>query len=241
MTRSPTCPGRVEAPAGVRGLVAVLVSGLVVLLAGPAAAAVRPAIQVFPAYGPPGTVVRVTGQGFCPKPCSTVGIVVATQEVAVGVTVGSAGTFDTRVRVPGGLPAGTAPVVARQTDASGATVFAASSFDVTPGVPPPTRLPAPTGSPAVQPVPGATSATPSTSRSSPVSTARATATPAGTATSSSSAAAGTAQPSATAVAVSADPGRHVGVSWWWGVLGLGLALVAAGAAGVILRLRRRRP
>ena len=209
----------------------VLVCVLMALWASPAAATTTPSIQVYPAYGPPGTVVQVTGQGFCPPPCGSVTVYVGTEQVALDVQVSTAGRFIRNVEIPGSVRPGTVPLSARQVDEHGASRQGSGSFSVTVGLPPPTRLPLPTGSPPVQPVPGFSPSTASVTPTPSPSASAGTTSPSPSLTNVPPVP--TQTPQATSSASSASSG---GLSpWWW----VALAAVAV-AALTALGLRQRR-
>src|SRR5437899_2156048 len=91
----------------------------VVVVASSVPAHADPSIGVDPASGPPLTVVKVTGIGYCPAPCSAVTIKIDTLNVATGVPVDGDGSFTAFVRVPGSVRPGAVAVIASQTDGNG--------------------------------------------------------------------------------------------------------------------------
>src|SRR5438128_1572537 len=70
------------------------------------ASAAGPAIQVSPPYGPPMTVIKVTGVGFCTTGCGSVSVLIGALYVVNDVKVGSDGRFSTTVQVPDTVPSG---------------------------------------------------------------------------------------------------------------------------------------
>src|SRR5207302_7287943 len=89
-------------------------------------AAGAPSITITPNSGPPGTTVKVVGQGFCPSPspCTAITIKVGILPVATDIPVGADGRFTTCVDIPGTVRPPTANVAASQADQNGATVSA---------------------------------------------------------------------------------------------------------------------
>jgi hypothetical protein len=111
-------------------LAALLAVGLIGAL--PAAAETGPHISVSPAAGPPGTVVTVTGSGFCTSGCTPVTILFNGQVAQSNVAVSPGGSFTVTATV--GYGAGTVEVLAMQTQST-ATIQAITYFANTPSTP----------------------------------------------------------------------------------------------------------
>lgn len=109
---------------------------LVLVLAGMAvapgnAAAAGPAIVLDPTSGTPGSVVRISGSGFCGRPaCKPVEVLFSGIPVASGIAVAADGAFRGSFRVPGGGTRGPANVAAVQSREDGYELRAFQSFDV---------------------------------------------------------------------------------------------------------------
>jgi hypothetical protein len=142
-------------------LVALLGGGL--MAAVPAAAATGPHVTVSPAAGPSGTVVTVTGSGFCASGCTPVTILFNGNLAQSNVAVSANGSFSVTATVGSG--AGTVEVLAMQTHST-ETIQAITYFESTPNVaaPPGKGTPAPSR----QASPGAP--TPLTSATTPPTT-----------------------------------------------------------------------
>ncbi|HEY6875949.1 MAG TPA: hypothetical protein VI384_06285 [Candidatus Dormibacteraeota bacterium] len=108
------------------------------LLTAAAGSAATPRLVVNPDHGPGGTVVSVTGTGFCAS-CGVVEIDFAATPLKRGVIVGADGSFSTTVTVPGGAQAGTDSINAYQQG----VLVAQTAFNVTPSAPAPTGQPSP--------------------------------------------------------------------------------------------------
>jgi hypothetical protein len=119
-------------------LVALLGGGLVAAV--PAAAQTGPHVSVNPATGPSGTVVTVTGSGFCASGCTPVTILLNGLVAQSNVAVSSGGSFTATATVDSG--AGSIEVLATQTRST-QTIQAITYFENTPNVaaPPPTNAP----------------------------------------------------------------------------------------------------
>lgn len=111
-----------------------------------------PAIGIDPAYGPPRTIVKIVGTGFCTAAagCSPVSILVDSLYVDGGIAVGADHGFTAYIQIPGTVRPGSVAVQAVQTDHSGAQVTARDEFTATTGAPAPTLYP----TPATIPPPG---------------------------------------------------------------------------------------
>jgi hypothetical protein len=216
-------------------LLAALLSGAGAW-AGPAGATPAPGLGIDPTYGPPLTIVKLTGTGFCPPPCGAVQITISFVRVdSSNLTWHRDGTFTILVQVPGSARPGSVPVVASQTDAKDQQLVARTSFQLTVNVPAPTHYPTPK---ALQPPGGAGSVAGSTPRSRPVSSpaistphTKPTTTPALSSAGSSSAA----TLSSTAAADQrSGSGSDIGA-----IAGIVAAGIAAAAAGAWWYRRRR--
>jgi hypothetical protein len=108
-----------------------------------AAYAIGPVVQISPPSGPPGTIIKVTGSGFCAAPCEPVHIFVGPAPVGDDVPITADGRFGVEVQVPEGIRQGEQPVVAVQHDTNGADLLGRTVFMVT--LAPPTRVQPPVG------------------------------------------------------------------------------------------------
>lgn len=108
------------------------------ILTATAASAATPRLVANPDEGPGGTIVALTGTGFCVS-CGVVEIDFAATPVKRGLVVGSDGSFSTTIMVPGGAQAGTDMINAFQQS----VLVAQVAFNVTPSAPPPTGQPSP--------------------------------------------------------------------------------------------------
>jgi hypothetical protein len=105
--------------------------------------AVGPVVQISPQTGPPGTIIRVAGTGFCAAPCGPVRIAVGSFPVGDEVPITLDGRFGVEVRVPETAREGEVPVVASQRDANGVELVGRTVFVVMLGAP--TRVQPPVG------------------------------------------------------------------------------------------------
>ncbi len=121
--------------------------------------AIGPVVQISPPGGPPGTIIRVTGTGFCAAPCGPVRIQVGTSPVAGDVPITSDGRFGVEVQVPESAREGDVPVVASQRDANGVELVGRTVFVVMFGAPPRVQPPAGASAGAVPTLPGSPTAT----------------------------------------------------------------------------------
>jgi len=149
-------------------LATAIAMAIAVVLVPGAAYAIGPVVQISPPSGPPGTIIKVTGSGFCPAPCEPVHIFVGPAPVGQDVPITPDGRFGAEVQVPEGLRQGETPVVAVQHDTNGEELLGRTVFVVT--LAPPTRVAPPPAGPSGEPEPAPTpkvlpvSPTPSASR-----------------------------------------------------------------------------
>jgi hypothetical protein len=126
-------------------LTALLALLTVTRCAGTADAATAPGLGVDPPYGPPLTIIKLSGTGFCPAPCGPIQITIASVRVdSASLTWHPNRTFTAFAQVPGSARPGDVPVVATQTDNNGQQVAARTRFAVTINAPAPKHYPTPT-------------------------------------------------------------------------------------------------
>lgn len=106
---------------------------LVAALAPSGAHAKGPVVTVTPDSGGPGTIVTLTGKGFCARSgCSVVSLTLAGRRFAPEQTVPASGEFTVRTQVSGGFTSGVLEVDARQTLEDGNTWSASAWFTYSP-------------------------------------------------------------------------------------------------------------
>lgn len=102
-------------------------------LAPSGAHAKAPVLTVTPDAGGPGTIVTLTGKGFCARPgCSVVSFTLAGRRFAPEQTVPASGELRVRTQVSGGLTSGVLEVEAKQTLEDGNTWSASAWFTYSP-------------------------------------------------------------------------------------------------------------
>lgn len=121
--------------------VPILVAAASIMISSGAAARTVPTVTVNPGYGPPLTIIKVTGHAFCAT-CGPVTISVSSLAVD-RATVRPDGSFSKLIRVPGSARPGPAMVGAAQNGARPAL----ATFTVTVDQPAPTTYPAPASIP----------------------------------------------------------------------------------------------
>ncbi len=140
-------------------------AGAFCALAVVAVAAATPKLVAIPNHGPGGTIVSLSGSGFCVS-CGVVEIDFGATPVKRGTIVASDGSFQTSFMVPGGAQAGTNAINAYQQG----VLVTQTTFDVTPSTAAPTGNPPPPSTPTPKQTPrGTPSASPTSQPSSPVS------------------------------------------------------------------------
>lgn len=215
------------------GLARVPILAIVALLmtVDGATASPVPTVSVNPAYGPPLTIVKVTGHAFCTT-CGQVTIFVSSLAVD-RASVAANGTFSKLIRIPGSSRPGAAMIGASQ----GGGRPALTTFTVTVDQPAPTTYPPPSSIPPPGNLPpphdASTAHTRSRTSSPPVSGSPAES----PTTSSTTAPQASVTPSGSASSASAAHGGRT-PAWPW-ITAAAAAVLIGGSAWAFQRRRRR--